>query len=179
LTECAAELGLHELAGAISVEVIESVYRLTNRRSLDAIRRPTPGVSPQYWPRDVRGWDASDAYGWGATTANLLIRHVCGLQESRETDGWILNLAPAFMDCLQQPGARYVLKHFGYRGRQIDVTYTWIGPTLDIELRLEEPMYCSVEETEGMDGLLYRSRRPQSRHEFRVTNGRRHRLTLE
>jgi hypothetical protein len=179
LTECAAEVELHELAGSVSVEVIESVYRLTNRRSLAAIRRPTPGVSPEYWPRDVRGWDASDGYGWGATTANLLIRHVCGLQESRETGGWILNLTPAFMDRLQRPGARYVLKRFGYRGRHIDVVYTWVGPTLDIELRLEEPLCCSVEETEGIDGLLYRSRRPSSRHEFRVTNGRRHRLVLE
>jgi hypothetical protein len=179
LTECAAAVGLHQLAGSVAAEVIEHVYRMTNRRSLAAVRRPTPGVSPEYWPRDIRGWDASDAYGWGATTANLLLRHICGLQESRETDGWVLSLTPAFMDRLQRPGARYVVQHFSYRGRLMDVAYTWVGPTLDVELRLSEPLYCSVDETEGVDGLVYRSRRPLLRHEFRVTNGRRHRLMLD
>ncbi|MFN0074441.1 MAG: MGH1-like glycoside hydrolase domain-containing protein [Chloroflexota bacterium] len=178
LAECASSVGLHELAGSIAGEVIDHVYRLTNRRSLAGIRRPTPGVAPEYWPKDLRGWDASDAYGWGATTANLLLRHLCGLQESTDTSGWILNLTPAFPDVLQQAGARYVVRRFNYRGRIADVAFTWIGPTLDVEIHLNEPAHCSVTEAIGMNGLLYQSRRPQIRHTFRVTNGHEHRLRL-
>lgn len=179
LTECAAAAGLHDLAGEIATETIDYVYRLTNRRSLAGIRRPTPGVSPEHWPRDLRGWDASDAYGWGATTASLLLRQVCGLQESAETDGWVLILAPAFPPALQEERKRRVVNRFQYRGRVLDIAYTWVGPSIDVELLLDEPLQCTVRETNGVDGLVYQSRRPLLKHEMRLTNGRRHRVKLD
>ena len=43
------------------------------------------GSSPEFWPEDWRTYGGSDAYGWGATTANLLIRHLFGFKESRHT----------------------------------------------------------------------------------------------
>src|SRR5919201_1584261 len=79
LAECAAAARLYEPIGELASEIIDRVYRMTDRRSLADISRPLPCAAPEFWPHDWRRFQGRDAYGWGATTANLLIRHVFGL----------------------------------------------------------------------------------------------------
>jgi hypothetical protein len=122
LVESAAAAGLYPVVGRLAFETIDRVYRVTTRRELGSLRRPLPGCSPEFWPEDWRTYGGSDAYGWGATTANLLIRHLLGFKESRDTSGWVAELTPALPVELLQPGARYTLNRLNYRGRLLDLT---------------------------------------------------------
>ena len=101
------------------IATIDRVYRLTTRRELGSLARPLPGSSPEFWPADWRTYGGSDAYGWGATTANLLIRHLFGFKESRVTDGWIAELTPAFPTPLLIAGQRYGMRGLNYRGLSV------------------------------------------------------------
>jgi hypothetical protein len=109
LVESAAAAGQYIGIGRLAFETIDRVYRITTRRDLGSLRRPLPGSSPEFWPEDWRTYGGSDAYGWGATTANLLIRHLVGFKESRETSGWVAELTPAFPANLLRRGAQYVV----------------------------------------------------------------------
>jgi hypothetical protein len=100
------------------------VYRVTTRRELGSLRRPLPGASPEFWPEDWATYGGSDAYGWGATTANLLIRHLFGFKESLATDGWVADLTPAFPAEMLRPGAEYGIENLNYRGLQFRLTYS-------------------------------------------------------
>jgi hypothetical protein len=124
LVESAAAARLYSGVGRLAFETIERVYRATTRRDVNSFARPLPGASPEFWPEDWRTYTGSDAYGWGATTANLLIRHLFGFKESRETDGWVVELCPSFPDEMLEPGARYGVRNMNYRGLTFDLTYT-------------------------------------------------------
>jgi hypothetical protein len=124
LVESAAAARLFAGVGRLAFATIDRVYRTTTRRELGSFRRPMPGCSPEFWPEDWRTYGGSDAYGWGATTANLLIRHLVGFKESRQTDGWVADLTPALPPDLLVPGARYAIEQLTYRDRQFDLTYT-------------------------------------------------------
>ena len=124
LVESAAAVGLYPGVGQLAFTTIDRVYRVTTRRELGGFRRPLPGCSPEFWPEDWRTYGGSDAYGWGATTANLLIRHLFGFKESLETHAWVADLTPAFPAELLRRGARYAIERLNYRGRQFDLTYT-------------------------------------------------------
>jgi hypothetical protein len=124
LVESAAAAGLYTGVGEIAFQIIDRVYRATTRRELGSFGRPLPGSSPEFWPEDWRTYGGSDAYGWGATTANLLLRHLVGFKESSDTSGWVAELTPGFPRRMLQPGARYSVSQLNYRGRQFDLTYT-------------------------------------------------------
>src|SRR5438105_3507665 len=124
LVESAAAAGHYARVSALAFETIDRVYRVTTRREVSSLSRPMPGSSPEFWPEDWRTYGGSDAYGWGATTANLLIRHLFGFKESRQTDGWVAELAPAFPLRMLQRGARYGIRQMNYRGVEFDLTYT-------------------------------------------------------
>ena len=83
-----------------------------------------PGSSPEFWPEDWSTYAGGDAYGWGATTANLLIRHLFGFKESPATDGWVADLTPAFPTEMLHPGAEYGIENLNYRGQRFDLTYS-------------------------------------------------------
>jgi mannosylglycerate hydrolase MGH1-like protein len=136
LVESAAAAGLYAGVGRLAFETIDRVYRVTTRRELGSLRRPTPGCSPEFWPEDWRTYGGSDAYGWGATTANLLIRHLFGFKESLETDGWVAELTPAFPPQMLSPGAEYGIRRMNYRGRTFDLTYQ-VLESGRLEARLE------------------------------------------
>ncbi|HEY2593426.1 MAG TPA: hypothetical protein VGK33_05975, partial [Chloroflexota bacterium] len=110
--------------GQVAFEIVDRVYRVTTRRELGSLGRPMPGSSPEFWPEDWRTYAGSDAYGWGATTANLLIRHLFGFKESTDTDGCVFDLTPAFPPAMLREGARYAIRRLSYRGRRFDVAYT-------------------------------------------------------
>jgi mannosylglycerate hydrolase MGH1-like protein len=124
LVESAAAAGLYAGVGLLAFSTIDRVYRVTTRRELGSLRRPLPGCSPEFWPEDWPTYAGSDAYGWGATTANLLIRHLFGFKESLDTHAWVADLTPAFPAGMLRPGAHYAINDLNYRGRQFDLTYT-------------------------------------------------------
>ncbi|MBV8952242.1 MAG: hypothetical protein JOZ99_15310, partial [Actinobacteria bacterium] len=90
---------------------------------LGSFQRPLPGSSPEFWPEDWRTYAGSDAYGWGATTANLLIRHLFGVKESTDTAGWVLDLTPAFPAHMLVAGRQYTIERMQYRHRRFDLSY--------------------------------------------------------
>lgn len=130
LVESGAAAGLYSGVGSLAFETIDRVYRATTRRELGSYTRPMPGSSPEYWPEDWRSYGGSDAYGWGATTANLLIRHLFGFKESVTTDGWVADLTPAFPRSMLWLGARYSIRRMNYRGLRFDLTYTVVDDGL-------------------------------------------------
>src|SRR5262249_888464 len=121
LVESASAAGFVDVVGDLAFETVDRVYRATTRRHVGAFPRPMPGCAPGVWPEDWRTYGGNDAYGWGATTANLLLRHLVGFHESLRTDACAFELAPALPARLMRPGARYGVRNFGYRGRQFDL----------------------------------------------------------
>jgi hypothetical protein len=124
LVESAAAAGLYAGVGELVYQTIDRVYRVTTRRTPGSASRQIPGSSPEYWPEDWRTYGGSDAYGWGATTANLLIRHLFGFKESLDTSGWVFELTPAFPRLMLRGGAQYRIDRLQYRGQQFDLTCT-------------------------------------------------------
>jgi hypothetical protein len=172
LVESAAAAGLwsHERFGALLFDTLDRVYRITTRRQLGGFSRPMPGSSAEFWPEDWRTYGGSDAYGWGATTANLLIRHLFGFRESRGTDEWLAELAPAFPRAMLQPGREYGLRKLSYRGLTFDLTYAVVADELLATLDLGSvSRLCSIE----IGGeIVHTSPRPSTLHRFPLAVGR-------
>ncbi len=136
LVESAAAADLFGGVGEVACEIIDRVYRVTTRRELGSLERPMPGSSPEFWPEDWRTYGGSDAYGWGATTANLLIRHVFGFKESMDTSACVFDLTPAFPLAMLRDGARYAIRQLSYRGRRFDLALTVLPDRLRAEVDL-------------------------------------------
>jgi hypothetical protein len=152
LIESAAAAGHYARVGEVVFEIIDRVYRVTTRRDIASLARPMPGSSPEFWPEDWRTYGGSDAYGWGATTANLLIRHLFGFKESRLTDGWVAELTPALPMSLRSSGSRYVVRRLSYRGITVALSYVVTGDRLLIELDLgDSPRALTVEHVTSGD----------------------------
>jgi len=122
----------------------------------------------------------NDAYGWGATTANLLIRHLFGFKESAETRGWVADLTPAFPPAMLWPGARYSIRRMSYRELTFDLAYVVQSHALEVELELSrEPRVCSVEAVDERGRVVLSEEYPaRFRHRFRAYIGCRHRIRL-
>jgi hypothetical protein len=184
LVESAAAAGHYGQVGALARDTIERVYAITTRRELASLERPLPGSSPEFWPSDWRTYGGSDAYGWGATTANLLIRHLIGFKESRDTDGWVADLTPALPPDLLEVGRRYSIHRLLYRGLVVDLTYIVQPHGLLVELDLgrtaDEMRECTVEVRRGSVGeTIYDSvGQARQRHRFEVSAGRHYQLRL-
>ncbi len=145
LVESAAAAGEYARVGEIAFEIIDRVYRVTTRRELGSLRRPMPGSSPEFWPDDWRTYAGSDAYGWGATTANLLIRHLFGFKESTELQDCVFDVTPAFPRSMLRVGARYAIRQLTYRGRRFDVSFTVLTDRLRLEVDLgDSQQECDV-----------------------------------
>jgi hypothetical protein len=169
LVESAAAAGLYAGTGALACETIDRVYRVTTRRELGSFTRPLPGSAPEFWPADWRTYGGSDAYGWGASTANLLIRHLFGFKESRVTDGWVAELTPAFPTTMLVAGQRYGLRRLNYRGLQFDLSYTVLSNGLSVTLdSYDSPRQCTVRHA---GDVLYASPAAASSHTFAIANG--------
>jgi len=168
LVESAAAAGLYAGIGELAFETIDRVYRVTTRRELGSFTRPLPGSSPEFWPADWRTYGGSDAYGWGATTANLLIRHLFGFKESRVTEGWVAELAPAFPTILLVAGQRYGMRSLNYRGLRFDLAYTVQQDGLLAELDLRRTQrQCTVLHA---GEVVFTSAAPASTHHFLIDN---------
>jgi hypothetical protein len=170
LVESAAAAALFADVGRLAFETIDRVYRVTTRRGLDGIARPLPGCAPEFWPLDWGTYAGSDAYGWGATTANLLIRHLFGFKESRATDGWVAELTPALAHT--QVGQRFGIRQLTYRGLMFDLSYTVRADALEAVLDLgQHSRPCVVKQRAPVAEPVYASQQAASRHEFRLELG--------
>jgi hypothetical protein len=169
LVESAAAAGLYARIGELAFETVDRVYRVTTRRELGSLARPLPGSSPECWPTDWRTYGGSDAYGWGATTANLLIRHLFGFKESRDTDGWVAELTPALPRSLLKLGKRYGIRRLNYRGLAFDLSFTVISDGLLAEFDLRSvARVCAVRQA---GELVYTTTQKSVRHQFRARIG--------
>jgi hypothetical protein len=176
LIESAAAGEFFSVVGQLAFDTVDRVYRITTRRELGSLARPMPGTSPEFWPEDWRTYAGSDAYGWGATTANLLIRHLFGFQESRATDGWVVELAPTLPAELLHVGARYGIRRLNYRDLVFDLWYVVESDHLRVELDLGgESRTCLVTRAEQ---IVFSSIESNSKHHFEVHVGRPVILTL-
>jgi hypothetical protein len=180
LVESAAAAGLFVAVGALAFETIDRVYRMTTRRVLGSLARPLPGCAPEFWPVDWRTYGGSDAYGWGATTANLLIRHLFGFKESHQTDGWSAELVPAFPEVLLETGLSYGIRHLNYRGLVFDLSYAvmphgLVFAELDLGSQRRE---CYVNPSGASGEMIYASTQASSRHRFPLHIGRGYTLRL-
>jgi hypothetical protein len=184
LVESASAAGLYAGVGKLARATIDRVYRVTTRRELGSLARPLPGCAPEFWPEDWRTYGGSDAYGWGATTANLLIRHLFGFKESRQTDGWVAELTPALPDeMLALPNARYGMRNLSYRGLVFDLCYVVEPRGVRAELELcDQPRTCRVEQLEPLHASIYpaphQAATAQLRHTFELRMGARYTVRL-
>jgi hypothetical protein len=179
LVESAAAAGHFEQVGVLAAEIIERVYRVTTRRELGSLPRPLPGVAPEFWPEDWRTYEGHDGYGWGATTANLLIRHVFGFKESRSTAGWTVELCPALPPAFLERGRRYAIHRLNYRGLVFDLAYVVDADGLRAELDLgERALRCEVRELGASGERVYASDGSATRHSFPLRIGDAFRLDL-
>ena len=180
LVESAAAAGHYARLGVLAFETIDRVYRVTTRRDVATLSRPMPGSSPEFWPQDWRPYGGSDAYGWGATTANLLIRHLFGFKESRQTDGWVAELTPALPPALRSVGARYTIRRMTYRGLRFDLSYLVEPHDLLVELELAgDPRPLTVESLDAHHRVTYAETSPERfRHGFQARLGDRYRVRL-
>jgi len=171
LAESAAAGGHVVRTGEVAAQIIDRVYRTTTRRHLGSRGKPVPGTSPEFWPEDWRTYQGHDAYGWGATTANLLLRHVFGFKESRITDHLCFELTPALPPWLLEPGRRLGVRNLNYRGLVFDLDYVVSSAGLSVELDLGAvEKRCNVGH--------YDSQRPTARHGFPVEAGQSYRVDL-
>jgi hypothetical protein len=120
--EAASVAGWHTFAGRAALAIVERVYAENDRRDLTPFARPLPGAAREYWPTDLTTWDASEGYGWGATTASFVIRQLAGFYESPRTDRWAFRLAPG-LPAAFLAGRDLQLGPLPYRGRLIDLHY--------------------------------------------------------
>ncbi|MBV9579718.1 MAG: hypothetical protein JO057_14105, partial [Chloroflexi bacterium] len=145
LVESAAAADLSAVNAQTVFDIVDRVYRVTTRRELGSFVRPMPGSSPEFWPEDWRTYGGSDAYGWGATTANLLIRHLFGFRESSDTAGVVFDLVPALPESMLRAGARYAINRLNYRGRHFDLAYTVLADGLRAEVERADGTHQQVD----------------------------------
>jgi hypothetical protein len=126
LAETAHALGRRDLASQLSASILARVYPENDRRIVKPDGGPLPGVAREWWPTSFDKWKgAGEAYGWGGTTALLLLRHVFGfLPDDARGDAPRFTLAPALPPDLLSPRRTYRLENLPYRGRHLDIAYT-------------------------------------------------------
>ncbi|HET6319306.1 MAG TPA: hypothetical protein VFG86_22855 [Chloroflexota bacterium] len=178
LVESASAAGYFERVGVLAAEIVERVYRVTTRQELGNLERPMPGCAPEFWPQDWPTYQGHDAYGWGATTANLLLRHIFGFKESRVTRSCVLELTPALPPSLRVQGRRLGVRQLNYRGVSFDLEYAVerdgvLNATLQLRTREKR---CTLKNASGE--RVYGSKRSAQQHEFELHNGQGYRLEL-
>jgi len=173
LVESSAALGHDARMRELQAELVDRVYRVTTRREPDQPGRPMPGASPEFWPRDWSTFDGHDAYGWGATTTNLVIRHLLGFRESRRTDAYVFELCPGLPSRLLE-GGRLGIGPLTYRGQRFSLWYEGDTALLDFG---DWPRRCRVLDASARR-LHDESRGSVAAHRFPVRAGQRYEIEL-
>jgi hypothetical protein len=129
--------GERRLAGEVTADLAERIYRSTDRREPGTQGLGWPGVSCEMW--GLKGAVGGEGYGWGATLVAHIIRSIAGFRETG--DPLTLELSPAIPERLMQPGKRYAISSLQYgddwlrlshsvrNDGRIDVEGEWLGGT--------------------------------------------------
>jgi hypothetical protein len=121
VVEAARAARAFEVAGRIAYDVLASAYRTLDRRE-DAHVGARPGTSHEWWADDLsRTTMFNETYGWGATTATLLLRHLFGFSPSQDTSRIAFELAPALQGELMTVGRCLGFANLHYRGAMLDL----------------------------------------------------------
>ena len=123
VTEACTAVGRHDVASEMSAAIIERVYAENDRRDVSQYPKPIPGVAREYWPLSLDNWNASEAYGWGATTSLLLLRHLMGFDEWADIDRTGFTLRPMLPKRLLAGGRTVCVENLGFRGFRFSVEY--------------------------------------------------------
>jgi len=175
IVEAARAVGAFEVAGRIAHDVLASVYPRLDRRE-DADVGARPGTSHEWWPGDLsRTTVLNETYGWGATTATLLLRHLFGLGPSRGTGRVAFELAPSLQGELLRPGRRLGFANLHYRGVTFDLALeVGSGSMLTAQLTPGSPATVLVEGDEGSVEV----RAVGASAIFQIRNGHRYFVTI-
>jgi len=134
LLEGAVVSGMSEAAAEYAYAILARVYPRNDRRT-DVHTGALPGLAHEVWGQQLADAGA-EIYGWGATTAQIVIRHLLGFQESSRTDGIVFELAPSLPKPLRQTGKTYALDNLRYRGIGFDLRYTVASDT-ELDVRID------------------------------------------
>jgi len=174
LGEVAAALGCDAWAARFVARIVERVYRENDRRTQEPDERPTPGNAREYWPEPLGKFTGNDAYGWGAETLPLLMRHVVGFHE--DDAGWRgvrFTLAPGLPEGWR---GTYTLANIQYRGVAIDLSYTVADEgTMTAQIVSRPPLPCQIT---APDGMVVLDAQPDEPASFPVRNGERYAVVL-
>jgi hypothetical protein len=174
LGEAAAALGCDTWATQFVARIVERVYRENDRRTQEPDERPTPGNAREYWPEPLGKFTGNDAYGWGAETLPLLMRHIIGFREDDEgCDGVRFTLVPGLPEDWR---GTYTLANIQYHGVAIDITYTVADDgAMTAQIVSRPPLPCSVASPDGTVVLDTSADEPAS---FHVSNSERYTVTV-
>ena len=174
LGEVAAALGDDGWAARFVEKIVDRVYRENDRRTQAPDERPTPGGAREYWPEPLGKFTGNDAYGWGAETLPLLLRHIVGFHE--DDTGWRsvrFTLIPGMPDGWR---GTYALANIQYRAAALDLTYTVADDgTMTAQIVSRPPFSCRVTSADGSVLLDAPADSPAS---FPVRNGERYAVTM-
>lgn len=175
ILEAARAVGAYSAAGRIALTVLSSVYPRLDRRE-EANIGARPGTSHEWWPADLsRTSILNETYGWGATTATLLLRHVFGFGPDQDTSRVAFELAPSLQDHLTPPGRTLGFANLRYRGAVFDLALeVGSGDLLTARLKSDAPIKVIVEGDEG----AVRVQEDGSTAVFQIRNSQRYFVTL-
>ena len=150
IVEAARAVGAYGVAGRLACEVLSAVYPRLDRRDLADVGA-RPGTSCEWWPDDLSQTTVlNETYGWGATTATLLLRHVFGFGPAADTHEVVFELAPSLQGDLLTTGGQLGFANLHYRGVVFDMQLTVSSANeLTVRLKLGFPGRVSVNGEEG------------------------------
>jgi len=174
LGEVAAALSDDAWAARFVEKIVDRVYHENDRRMQAPDERPTPGGAREYWPEPLGKFTGNDAYGWGAETLPLLMRHIVGFRE--DDAGWhgvSFTLAPGLPDGWR---GTYSLANIQYRAVALDLIYTVADDgTMTARIVSRPPLPCRVT---APDGTALLNAPADSHASFPVRNGERYAVIL-
>ncbi len=174
LGEVAAALDCDGWAAQFVAQIVERIYRENDRRTQQPDARPTPGNAREYWPEPLGKFTGNDAYGWGAETLPLLMRHIVGIREDdRDWHGIRFTLAPGL-----PAGWRgtYILANIQYRGIACDLSYTVAADgAMTAQIVSRPSLPCRVT---APDGTVLLDSPPDTPASFPVRSGERYTVML-
>lgn len=112
--------GERRLAGEVTADIAERIYRSTDRREPGTQGLGWPGVSCEMW--GLQGAVGGEGYGWGATLVAHIIRSIAGFRETG--DPLTLELSPAIPERLMRPGQRYAIANLQYGDDWLRLSHT-------------------------------------------------------
>ncbi len=174
LGEVAAALGCDAWAARFVEKIVDRVYRENDRRTHVPDERPTPGGAREYWPEPLAKFTGNDAYGWGAETLPLVMRHIAGFREDDASwRGVRFMLVPGLPDGWR---GSFTLANVQYRAAAIDLTYTVADDgTMTARIVSRPSLPCCVM---NADGIVLLDATDDAPMPFPVHNGERYAVAM-